>query len=336
MSENEKGILTVRNLEIGYGKPPHHCSLVPPVNASAGKGELVAVIGRNGIGKSTFLRTITGLQNPLGGEILINGLPLTSYSNKTLAHNIGYISTEPVRVENMTVFDLVALGRYPHTGWTGSLNIADREAIEFSILNAGIGKLRGRNINELSDGERQRAMIARVLAQDTSIVVMDEPTAFLDIRSRYEMIHLLQELTRIEKKTIIFSTHDFIVAAGESDKIWMFLDDRFVEGAPEDLILGNEISGLFGDSVVSFNADEGVFTFSKPYRGVVSVAGSGTDLKWTVKALNRAGYAINNSDTEIFVKVSDNQGIRKWSVTTPTGSGNFYAIYELVKWLNSK
>lgn len=298
MTENRSGILSLNDLLIGYKLGGAFSALLPPLNGFAGCGELIAVIGENGIGKSTLLRTITGLQVQLGGEVLIKNKPLREYKSRSLALNIGYISTEQVKVPDMTVYDLVSLGRYPHTDWTGRLRDEDTIAVGDAIEKTGLSELRNRNINEISDGERQRAMIARVLAQDSDILVMDEPTAFLDIRSRYEIVHLLHDLSRNRNKTIIFSTHDLPVAAGECDKIWLILEDKFIEGAPEDLIIEGKIDQLFGDSVVSFNKTDGSFSFCRATRGAITLETENGDDSveryWTVKALARAGFGLTS------------------------------------------
>lgn len=290
MEGNMEKILSFESLLIGYSSGGYKNVLLPPLNASALKGELIAVVGQNGVGKSTLLRTITSLQQSLGGEIYINKKRINSYSRQELAQTIGYISTEPVRVNNMTVYDLVSLGRFPHTNWIGKINSKDHEIIMDSIKKSGMQKFSGRYINELSDGERQRAMIARVLAQDTAILVMDEPTAFLDIRSKFEIVHLLQDLSRAKDKTVIFSTHDLHIAISESDKIWLTLEDSFKEGAPEDLIIEGSFEKLFKEFSTRFNPSDGSFSFMTPLRGKIIIEGTGIEKYWTEKAMNRAGY----------------------------------------------
>ena len=223
MEENTE--LSVKSLRIGYSSGKRAFAILPELNASACGGELIAVIGRNGIGKSTLLRTLIGLQPALGGKIIISGKDISDYSRIELARKIGYISTEIVRVSNMSVYDLVALGRFPHTNWIGNIDRNSREAITCAIRKAGMEGFEFRPVAELSDGERQRAMIARVLAQDAEIMIMDEPTAFLDIAGRYEIIKLAYDLTR-NGKTIIYSTHDLNPALNTVDKIWLMLKDK--------------------------------------------------------------------------------------------------------------
>jgi len=237
-------ILSIDSLRIGYGSGTRRMILLPQLNASAKSGEMVAVIGRNGIGKSTLLRSIIGLQPLYGGRVLINGEDLTKIPRLELARRIGYISTEIIRASNMTVYDLVALGRFPHTNWIGRIDERSREAITSAISKTRLSKLSGRYINELSDGERQRVMVARVLAQDAGIMVMDEPSAFLDLPGKYEIMNLIRNLSR-SGKTIIFSTHDINIALRLTDRIWLILKDRLIEGSPEELLKNGSFDSLF-------------------------------------------------------------------------------------------
>jgi iron complex transport system ATP-binding protein len=333
MTENEK-ILTLDSLVIGYGSGKDANILLPALSSSASEGELIALIGQNGIGKSTLLRTITGLQKPMSGKVVLKGKDLSEFNRYDLAAIIGYISTEPVRVSNMRVSDLVALGRYPHTNWTGKLAKTDHLMINEAIEKVGLQNLTGRFINELSDGERQRAMVARLLAQDAEIFVMDEPTAFLDIRSKYEIVHLLHDLSRTRGKTIIFSTHDLLTAISESDKVWLALKDSFYEGAPEDLILNGSFDRLFDSSVVKFSPSDASFSFSREMRGKVFIEASGIDRYWTEKAANRAGFEISADHSAIRIKVSDDDESRKWLVYKDNTVIEFDSVYRMVNWLN--
>jgi len=246
------------SLRIGYSSGRQHNQVYVPVSASSAGSEIIALIGRNGIGKSTLLRTIAGLQRVLGGDILINGRNISEYKKPEMARICGYISTEVIKVDNMRVWDLVALGRFPHTNWLGSMNHDDRIAVEDSLQMTGLTSLRNRNIAEISDGERQKAMIARVLAQDTDLIIMDEPTAFLDIAGKYEIISLLKKLAA-KGKTIILSTHDFNIALNHADKIWLLLDDRLAKGTPHDLLAAGEFEHLFRSPSVKFNSGDRSF-----------------------------------------------------------------------------
>jgi iron complex transport system ATP-binding protein len=251
-----------------------------------------------------------------------------------MAKVAGYISTENVRVNNMKIFDLVSLGRYPHTNWTGRITPKDREEVYKAIERTGLKGLEKRFVAELSDGERQRAMIARVLAQDTEIVVMDEPTAFLDITNRFEVVNLMHELTE-RGKTILFSTHDFNIAMRQTDKIWLMLENELAEGAPEDLILGGSFEQLFDTSAGRINYEEGSFEFRKEIKGNIHIAGEGKLKFWTEKAVSRAGFEISDAETLLSVRIPFGTS-GKWILFRGESSAEFTSLYELVNYLNSK
>ncbi len=299
-------ILSLESVCIGYTNNRKGKSILPPLTASAGRGELIAVIGRNGIGKSTLLRTIAGLQKPLGGEILYGSRKITEYSRMELAQNISYISTEVVKPGNMSVYELVALGRYPYTNWLGKIDTENHMAIVDALEKCSMSDFAGRPISELSDGERQRAMIARIFAQDTGIMIMDEPTAFLDVSGRYEILHLMHNISRKSGKSIIFSTHDLQSAISQADKIWLILDDILVEGAPEDLMIKGVFDKLFNLSAVQFNSMNGTFTFITEERGTIYVKGDGRRKHWIENAINRAGFMTSSSMTDPYISVSEN------------------------------
>ncbi len=329
--DNEK-ILSFDSLSIGFisGRTRH--LLLPPMTASANRGELVAVIGVNGIGKSTLLRTLARLQPSLGGVIKIDGRNISGYSRLQFAQRAGFISTEVVRTTNMTVYDLVAIGRFPHTNWLGKMGELHHEAISGAIEKAGLLKFQNRYINELSDGERQRAMIARVLAQDTNILIMDEPTAFLDVSSKYEIIHLLRQLSREKGKTVIFSTHDLQAALSQADKIWLMLEESLVEGSPEDLMLENTFDRLFAKTIVKFDSRNGSFLMAGENRGSVVLEGKGKEKYWTARALVRAGFSVSEETREIIVKVHSGN---RWSASAGDEHFESSSIYELIRWLTS-
>ena len=331
--KEKKEILSIESLLIGYISGNTRKVLLPPLTARAYKGELIAMVGQNGIGKSTLLRTVTGLQYPLGGIITINGKQISSYSRMDFARCIGYISTEPLRVSNMKVYDLVALGRYPHTGWLGKMTGEDNDIIFDAIEKVGMQLFVNSYITEISDGERQRVMIARALAQDTDLLVMDEPTAFLDIRSKYEIVHLLHDLSKRRGKTNIFSTHDLNIAVSEADKVWLILKDSFREGAPEDLIIDGGFDELFKNSLVRFNQTDGSFTFRNEFRGNIKITGEGIARVWTEKALNRAGYSVSGENAEMTIEIIKTTSANSWIMEKGQLKKEFNSLYDLVNWL---
>ncbi len=328
-------ILSFDSLEIGYTSGKNRKVLLPALKAFAAKGELVAVIGKNGIGKSTLLRTIAGLQPAIAGILQIGNRNIEDYSRLQLSAKVGYISTEIIKVSNMKVYDLVSLGRFPHTNWFGTIDQSNHDAVMDALTKAGMTGFMDRQITELSDGERQRAMIAMVLAQDAAIMVMDEPTAFLDISSKYEVIHLMRNLTQWGNKTIIYSTHDFNTAVSQADKVWFITEEGLLEGAPEDIMIRGSFKTLFDESKVIFNSHDGSFSIRNEFRGKVNIRGEGEKKYWTEKALTRTGYLVSGSSSPISVETPSASNVR-WKCSMPGKSGEFETIYDLVSWIRDE
>jgi iron complex transport system ATP-binding protein len=332
-----KYILSTTNLEIGYTSAVKNGkSVYQNINVKARQGELIAVIGPNGIGKSTLLRSIAGLQNTVNGNILLNSKSINNYSRHELAKLISFVSTDIIRVNNMKVFDLVALGRFPHTNWLGNLKDDDRKLIGEAIDGVGLVDLANKNINEISDGERQRAMIARTLAQDTEMVVLDEPTAFLDIPNKYEIIHLLNNLSKNRKKTIIFATHDLNIAIYETDLIWLMLPAGISEGSPEDLILNGALDKIFGSEELYFDTGKGDFVRRKEMFRKIRLSGSGNEYIWTKKALERLGFVVvSNQNVASSIKILKKKSGKIWMYQKKGNKIEFKSIYELSLYLQT-
>lgn len=321
-------ILTIEDLCIGYKTGNKDKVIMNKLYSTALRGELIAVIGRNGAGKSTLLRTIIGLQSSLGGKILYEGKDIHEYTRMELARKAGYISTEIVRATNMNVYDLVALGRYPHTNWSGRIDKDNHSKILEAITNTGMTSFASRFISELSDGERQRAMIARILAQDTGLMVMDEPTAFLDIGSKFEILYLLHNLVKSSGKTIIFSTHDLQMALAQADKIWLLKDKSLVEGSPEDLMIQGEFDHIFDSSPARYNSDHGTFTLVGSKQNDIFIEGEGVLRHWTEKAVNRSGFTVSKKRTYPYIIVPSGNS-KFWYLVYENNKYEFTTVYDL-------
>ena len=258
--ENEK-ILIINRLSVGYGSGKSEKTVLSNIHVTAAKGELIAVIGRNGSGKSTLLRCIAGLQRYSSGNIYFEDTEIRKLSRKQLAKKVGYVSTEIVKVHNMSVYDLVSLGRFPHTDWTGRIDSENESRILKALSDTGMTEMSVRHISELSDGERQRAMITRVLAQDADLMIMDEPTAFLDIVGKHEIFDLLHRISKENKKTIIFSTHDLQMALNCADKIWALNNSELFESSPDDFISNGVFDKIFDSANIKYGIEHGAFAF---------------------------------------------------------------------------
>ena len=249
--------ITVENVLLGYKNSTTALrEIFPPFSLAADSSQLIALVGRNGVGKSTFLRALAGLQNVLSGDIYIKGKLAKTLSRKKYADCVSFVSTETVRIMHLKVFDLVAFGRYAYTNLLGNLSLTDEKVILEALKMVGMSDFIWRNVSELSDGERQRVMIARALVQDTPIMIFDEPTAFLDIPNKYEIILLLSNLAREKSKTIIFSTHDLNIALQTVNKIWLMANGKMHVGTPEQLLQSNAFDEMFDGTILKMSHGE--------------------------------------------------------------------------------
>ena len=322
--------LETLNLSVGYRRRIVFANL----NLTATNCELVALIGRNGLGKSTLLRTIAHLQSAISGVIMIAEKPIGHYSRTELASMLSFVSTEPVSVSHLTVRQLVSFGRFPYTNWIGKLTAKDNELVEEAMYLVGITSLANKNLHEISDGERQRTMIARTLAQDTDLILLDEPTAFLDMPNRYEVVHLLRHLTRTKRKTILFSTHDLNIAMQEADKLWLMIDDTLHEGAPEDLVLNQQFSRIFEGTNLQFDDRKGDFIIKRNDFHRITLSGEGNIFFWTIKALERLGFAVQKEENEQLADiVISNEVSNLWTINCRGNHLQFSSIYELSNYL---
>lgn len=241
------------DLSIGYRQRHSGCRVMEHIGVSAANATLTCVIGRNGAGKSTLLRTIARLQQPLGGHVDIGGRDAASYSRRELARLLSIVLTARPDTDNLTVGELVALGRAPYTGFWGRLSAADRDAAERAMHMTGILALRDRRVCSLSDGECQKAMIAKSLAQDTPVILLDEPTAFLDYPAKVELMTLLRRLAHDDGKTILLSTHDLETALQTTDRMWLLDGTAVVEGTPLQLAHSGAIARYIGRDDVALD-----------------------------------------------------------------------------------
>jgi iron complex transport system ATP-binding protein len=280
------------------------------------------------------MRTIARLQPAITGEVIIAGKPLSRYSRNELAGMLSIVSTEPIGVSHLTVRQLVSFGRFPYTNWIGKLTAEDNALVEEAMQQTGITSLENKRLHEISDGERQRAMIARTLAQDTGLILLDEPTAFLDMPNKYEAIRLLHHLTRTKQKTILFSTHDLNIAMQEADKLWLIVDGDLHEGAPEDLVLNHQFARVFEGTTLHFDDRKGEFNISRKDTQTITLAGEGKSFFWTKKALERLGFIVRKEENGNHADVSVSQGNSVvWTVCMQGRQECFSSIYDLSTFL---
>ena len=246
--------IQIESLSTGYRNKKNVTVVAHDINATILGGELTCLLGPNGAGKSTLLRTLSAFLPPVKGDISIMGRNLRDYTDKELAKTIGVVLTEKTDLRNMTVYDLIGLGRSPYTGFWGTLHEDDRRVVDEAIEMVGIGPLKDRMIQTLSDGERQKMMIAKALAQQTPVIFLDEPTAFLDFPSKVEIMQLLHVLSRTTGKTIFLSTHDLELALQIADTIWLMDRDKgVVIGTPDKLAKDGSLNSFFAQRDIKFD-----------------------------------------------------------------------------------
>ena len=257
--KNQSNILELLDLSIGYKTKKKKTLVSSNINVSVERGNLVCILGKNGIGKSTLLRTIARVQPKISGRINLSDHQLESFSSIDLAKKIGLVLTERIPTGNLTVYELIALGRQPYTNWLGTLTNEDREQVMTSIKKTNLTDLMNSRCDELSDGQLQRVMICRALAQNTPIIILDEPTAHLDIQNKMVTFKLLKKLAHQLKKTIIVSTHEAQLALQLADQLWLMTESGLIDGDPKTLIKNNNINDLFDSDVVCFDGKTNQF-----------------------------------------------------------------------------
>lgn len=234
-------MIQLKNFSIGYGSR----MLLDKVDTSFGKGQLTALIGRNGTGKSTLLRAIAGLNHHYSGEIILNGKSISGMSAQEMAKTLAFVTTERTRIPNLRCEDVVAIGRAPYTNWIGRMQSIDRKIVMDAISSVGMESYALRTMDTMSDGECQRIMIARALAQDTPAILLDEPTSFLDMPNRYELVTLLQTLAHTKEKCVLFSTHELDVALQMCDSIALVDDGALYHLSVPEMVSSGHIQRLF-------------------------------------------------------------------------------------------
>lgn len=299
---NNPAILCAQDLSVGYNRP-----ILKDLSLDLHRGELVCLIGPNGAGKSTLLRTLSGMRKPVSGVVRIDGLDITTFQPIELARQLAIVLTERVEVGNLNAYSLVSLGRYPYTAWHGGLTPDDDAIILRALEQTGALSLATRSVFELSDGERQKVMIARALAQQPKVLMLDEPTAFLDLPRRVELFRLLRELARETGTAILLSTHDLDLALRVADRLWLLSNTgEFHSGIPEELALHGQIASVFSGEGVQFDHASGAFRVQQPKRGAVSLKNEsdGVAFAWTWRALERCSLQPRENDPNLPIQIT--------------------------------
>jgi len=326
-------MLSSTSLSIGYRQP-----LASNLDLQLRPAEMVCLIGPNGAGKSTLLRTLAGMQAPLSGVIKLGKADLHSLPALELAKQLAIVLTGRVEAGNLSAYALVTLGRHPYTDWRGNLTPHDEESVQRAMRLTGSDVLASRPIHELSDGERQRVMIARALAQEPKILLLDEPTAFLDLPRRVELLQLLKRLSRETQSAILLSTHDLDLALRIADKLWLLSSQGELHiGLPEELALNGSLARIFHSEGIEFDHASGAFKVHQPTCGPISLHGEkdGVATAWTWRALERIGYEVHNNGARHPVHV-DVLDANHWRLSTPKGQSEHASLESLIETISPK
>jgi len=341
---SEHSLLQTMGLKAGYRSGSRKTVVIgAPLDLEIRAGQLICLLGPNGSGKSTLLRTLAGLQPALEGGVQIGGTGTERLTPLQLAKKVSLVLTDRVPGNNLTVYSLVALGRYPYSGWLGLLSDADKAAIRWAIEATAIAPLIHRKVHTLSDGESQKVMLARALAQDTPILMLDEPTAHLDLPSRIQLMQLLHRLARQTDKGILLSTHELDLALQVAGEVWLLQSGgQLNRGAPEDLVLNGIFEAAFVKEGIAFDKTTGTFTIHRGNMIPVSLEGAGAAAFWTGRALQRQGFAVTGDSTGIFsVRLSEGGGRTTWKLEDRQSAGSipaeeFGCIADLLRALRAR
>lgn len=313
MPNLSEAVLFTEKLVVGYSSKVATNILFEGIDLTLQAGKLTCFMGPNGIGKSTLIRTVAGLQKPLGGEI-----------SKLNEKKIALVLTDKIIATQMTVYDLVSYGRYPHLGWGISFTEEDKKVVDQSIREVHIESLSNKKLDELSDGQLQLAMIARALAQETPILLLDEPTAHLDLNNRVEIMKLLLNLARKKNKAIVVATHELDLALQMADTIWLATPEKKIKsGIPEDLVLDGSFDEIF--QFKGFDLKTGKIQHASFRNSTINLQGNGYEFLWTKNALEREGFSVVDSG-EILVNIIEHERNTIWKM----GNQNFNKISDLL------
>ena len=326
--------ITAKQLSIGYQHSAEERIVASGLDCSLRGGEFVCLLGPNGAGKSTLIRTLAGMQKPLAGELRLSGKAMSDIAPRARARAVSVVLTETMSSGMMDAYSLVSLGRHPYSGCFGGLTAQDRERIDWSIDAVGARPLANRQVAELSDGERQKVSIARALAQEAKLMLLDEPTAFLDLPRRVELMSTLRDLAHRENLAVLLSTHDLDLALRFADRLWLMTQEgNILQGAPEALALNGQFAEVFASENLNWDAASGSFRTAPVTSLKVQLKGEGIERIWTERALQRLGFGIAGDDGKAAFSLKVNKDA--WEVERFGLSQNFDSIESLIEWLGS-
>ena len=326
--------ITAKQLSIGYQHSAGETIVASGLDCSLRGGEFVCLLGPNGAGKSTLIRTLAGMQKPLAGELRLSGKVMRDIAPRERARAVSVVLTEAMPLGMMDAYSLVSLGRHPYSGWFGGLTGQDRGRIDWSIDAVGARPLANRQVSELSDGERQKISIARALAQEAKLMLLDEPTAFLDLPRRVELMSILRNLAHQENLALLLSTHDLDLALRFADRVWLMTPEgNLLQAAPEALALNGKFAEVFATENLDWDVSTGSFRAHPVACLKVRLEGQCIERVWTQRALERLGFGISENDGEAAFSLKVNKN--SWEVERFGLNQNFENIESLIEWIRS-
>ena len=320
-------LIHTQSLAIGYTEGRSNKVLQENINLSLSSGEIISLMGQNGVGKTTFIKTLSGLHKGISGSVLHQDRLIDEFSKSALAKQISVVLTEKPFAAHLSVIELIALGRHPYSNWLGRLSTSDKQAIDVAMNQTNINYLARKKLYQLSDGQFQKVMIARALAQETDLIILDEPTAHLDLSNKIEIMLLLKSIAG-NGKGVLIATHDLQVSLQLSDRLWLFNFNRPVlDGCPEDLILQGAIDQTLFPVNNNIDLTTGTVKRLDERKGNVLLQGDPTMVHWTAQALQRNGYAVNK-DTNSLISINCIDCI--WKLESKDTSTSFDSIKDLL------
>jgi iron complex transport system ATP-binding protein len=331
--------LTATKLSIGYSHRGQETCVAEALDLALNAGEFICLLGPNGAGKSTLIRTLAGMQAPLSGSLKLQNQTFHSISPRERARMISVVLTDALPVGMMDAYSLVALGRHPYSGWLGGLNQYDKERIKWAFKAVGAEGLEARQISELSDGERQKISIARALAQEAQVMLLDEPTAFLDLPRRVELMTILRNLAHREQMGLLLSTHDLDLALRFADRLWMITTDgQLIQGYPEELAMSGEFAAIFANENLDWDAERGSFRAHPNPCLKAHIQGDSIHALWTRRALERLGFEIAKPDEKsaLSIQVVELDDHTEWAVARNGNQAKHTSISQLIDWIRGE
>jgi iron complex transport system ATP-binding protein len=333
MDASSTNTLIASDLAIGYHHGRSTRRIAGDLHLSLKAGEFVCLLGPNGTGKSTLIRSLSGMQAPLSGSIRIGGSDFQTIPPRQRARMVSVVLTETLPTGMMDAYALVALGRHPYSGWLGALDEEDRQRIDWALDAVGATPLAGRQVAELSDGERQKVSIARALAQQTEVMLLDEPTAFLDLPRRVELMRVLRDLAHREKLALLLSTHDLDLALRFADRLWVLSGEgELIQGYPETLAMSGDFARIFESESLDWDPSIGSFRAHPMPCLEASVQGDGVAALWTRRALERLGFGLSDRPDTAALTISIQEG-HPWQVQHNGRVVQFESIGALIDWV---